>query len=44
MYEDKTYDALATEMPTGDLQSTPKIPPAYDGRSPWLAYDEAMDD
>ena len=44
MYEDETYDALATEMPQGDLQSTPKIPPAYDGRSSWFAYEEAIDD
>ena len=34
---------------TGDsavtgLQSTPKIPPSYDGRSSWFAYEEAVDD
>ena len=26
------------------LQSTPKIPPSVDGRSPWFAYEEAVDD
>ena len=26
------------------LQSTPKIPPSFDGRSSWFAYEEALDD
>ena len=26
------------------LQSTPKIPPSFDGRSSWFAYEEAVDD
>ena len=34
----------ADEIPRLDTQSTPKIPPAYDGRSSWFAYEEAIDD
>ena len=26
------------------LQSTPKIPPSFDGRSSWFSYEEALDD
>ena len=26
------------------LQCTPKIPPSFDGRSSWFAYEEAVDD
>ena len=26
------------------LQSTPKIPPSFDGRSSWFSYEEAIDD
>ena len=26
------------------LQSTPKIPPSFDGRSSWFSYEEAVDD
>ena len=32
------------EIPRLDNQSTPKIPPAFDGRSSWFAYEEAIDD
>ena len=32
------------EVPILDNQSTPKIPPAFDGRSSWFAYEEAIDD
>ena len=40
------YDALGTadEIPRLDNQSTPKIPPAFDGRNSWFAYEEAIDD
>ena len=40
------YDAYgaAEEIPRLDNQSTPKIPPAFDGRSSWFAYEEAIDD
>ena len=31
-------------IPKLDNQSTPKIPPAFDGRSSWFAYEEAIDD
>ena len=42
----ESYDAFgaADEIPRLDNQSTPKIPPAYDGRSSWFAYEEAIDD
>ena len=35
---------IADETPRLDNQSTPKIPPAFDGRSSWFAYEEAIDD
>ena len=35
---------IADEIPRLDNQSTPKIPPAFDGRSSWFAYEEAIDD
>ena len=44
MEDDDNYDSFATEIPRGDLQSTPKIPPAFDGKSSWFAYEEAIDD
>ena len=45
-YEQEDYDAfgIADEIPKLDNQSTPKIPPAFDGRSSWVAYEEAIDD
>ena len=37
--------AFAAENTAGPgLQSTPKIPPSFDGRSSWFAYEEAVDD
>ena len=30
--------------PPPGLQSTPKIPPGFDGRGSWFAYEEAIDD
>ena len=41
--EYETYGA-ADEIPKFDNQSTPKIPPAFDGRGSWFAYEEAIDD
>ena len=40
------YDAygMSDEVPRFDNQSTPKIPPAFDGRGSWFAYEEAIDD
>jgi hypothetical protein len=29
---------VADEIPKFDNQSTPKIPPAFDGRGSWFAY------
>ena len=41
-----SFDAFGVqdEIPKLDNQSTPKIPPAFDGRSSWFAYEEAIDD
>ena len=41
-----SHDAfgIADEVPKLDNQSTPKIPPAYDGRSSCFAYEESIDD
>ena len=41
-----SHDAfgIAEEQTRLDNQSTPKIPPAYDGRSSWFAYEESIDD
>ena len=43
------YDEEEMSFAVGDqagpgLQSTPKIPPSFDGRSSWFAYEEAVDD
>ena len=49
-YEQEDYtdihDAygIVDEIPKLDNQSTPKIPPAFDGRSSWFAYEETIDD
>ena len=45
-YETDNHDAFGAqdEIPRLDNQSTPKIPPAFDGRSSWFAYEEAIDD
>ena len=42
-------DAEEMSFAAGDtagpgLQSTPKIPPSFDGRSSWFSYEEAVDD
>ena len=47
-WQDEDHEAygVADDMRTltTDTQSTPKIPPAFDGRSSWFAYEEAIDD
>ena len=35
---------ISDEPPKLDNRSTPEIPPAYDGRSSWFAYEESIDD
>ena len=45
MDSDEEGLAFAAEDTAGPgLQSTPKIPPSFDGRSSWFAYEEAVDD
>ena len=41
-----SHDAfgISEEQTKLDHQSTPKIPPAYDGRTSWFAYEESIDD
>ena len=43
------FDEEEMSLAVGDqagpgLQSTPKIPPSFDGRSSWFASEEAVDD
>ena len=40
--EEMSFAAGDTAGP--GLQSTPKIPPSFDGRSSWFSYEEAVDD
>ena len=43
--EDEEEMVFAADDTAGPgLQSTPKIPPSFDGRSSWFAYEEAVDD
>ena len=42
--QDEGYGLVSDAVPQGDLQSTPKVPPAFNGRSSWFAYEEAIDD
>ena len=45
MESDEEQLSFATGDTAGPgLQSTPKIPPSFDGRSSWFAYEEAVDD
>ena len=45
MESDEEGMAFAAEDTAGPgLQSTPKIPPSFDGRSSWFSYEEAVDD
>ena len=45
MDSDEEGMAFAAEDTAGPgLQSTPKIPPSFDGRSSWFSYEEAVDD
>ena len=39
------HDAFGAsdEIPKLDNQSTPKIPPAFDGRGSWFVHEEAID-
>ena len=41
--EDENFTYTADQAGPG-LQSTPKIPPNFDGRASWFAYEEALDD
>ena len=43
-YDEHDAYGVSDEIPKVDTQSTPKIPPAFDGRSSWFAYEEAIDD
>ena len=42
--EDDDYIYSVGDQAGPGLQSTPKIPPSFDGRSSWFAYEEAIDD
>ena len=43
--EDVAFESYATDHINQALShSTPKIPPGYDGRTSWFAYEEAIDD
>ena len=45
MESDEEEMSFATGDTAGPgLQSTPKIPPSFDGRSSWFSYEEAVDD
>ena len=44
MDEDEYVFGTGTESTTSYTQSTPKIPPGFDGRSSWFAFEEAVDD
>ena len=45
MESDEEGMTFAAEDSAGPgLQSTPKIPPSFDGRSSWFSYEEAVDD
>ena len=44
MDEDEEYTFAADDKVTAFTQSTPKIPPGFDGRSSWFAFEEAGDD
>ena len=46
MYEDAEDESFtyAADQAGPGLQSTPKIPPSFDGRASWFAYEEALDD
>ena len=43
-YDEEEMSFAAGDSAGPGLQSTPKIPPSYDGRSSWFAYEEAVDD
>ena len=42
--DDEEMSFVAGDSAVSGLQSTPNIPPSYDGRSSWFAYEEAVDD
>ena len=42
--EEYAFGADSTPAGLGPFGSTPKIPPTYDGRASWFAYEEAIDD
>ena len=44
MDEEEESTFAADDKVTAFTQSTPKIPPAFDGRSSWFAFEEAVDD
>ena len=43
MAEEDDHTLASTEAEP-QTQSTPKIPPGFDGRASWLSYEEAIDD
>ena len=43
-FEDEEMSFAVGDQAVPGLQSTPKIPPSFDGRSSWFAYEEAVDD
>ena len=43
-YEEEEMSFAVGDQAGPGLQSTPKIPPSFDGRSSWFAYEEAVDD
>ena len=44
MDEEGEHTFAADDKVTAFTQSTPKIPPGFDGRSSWFAFEEAVDD
>ena len=43
-YDEEDMSFAAADQAGPGLQSTPKIPPSFDGRSSWFSYEEAIDD
>ena len=43
-YDDEEMSFAVGDQAGPGLQSTPKIPPSFDGRSSWFSYEEAIDD
>ena len=44
MIDEEEMSFAAGDLAGPGLQSTPKIPPSFGGRSSWFSYEEAVDD